>query len=128
MRVEFSRPEDPESVVGTAFWEDGAVRLESSDEGVRATLAQVFRASPVVVEDATLRTAGASGETVVEPGDLEWFRVAARVRGEREGLSARLVSDSALGWDPAGSYDPMGAVVAGHEGSLRTHGLGTSRA
>ncbi len=128
MRVEFSRPEDPESVVGTAFWEDGVVRLESSDEAVQASLEQVFRPSPVVVEDASLRTAGASGETVVEPGDLEWFRVAARVRGEREGLSVRLVSESALGWDPAGSYDPMGVVVAGHEGSGSAHGLGTSRA
>jgi hypothetical protein len=42
---------------------------------------------------------------VAEPGDVEWFRVAARVRGRREGLSVRFVSDRPGGWDPA--LDPQ---------------------
>jgi hypothetical protein len=107
MRAEFYRPEDPDAVVAAAEWDGRRTHMEAEDEEARAALARVFRPSPVVLEDPSLRPAGASGETVVEPGDLEWFRVAALVRGGREGFGVRFVSASPGGWDPAGAYRPM---------------------
>ena len=58
-------------------------------------LARVFHASPVVTGRMRL------GQTVLEPGGQAWFRAAARVRGEQEGLKVRLVIDRPGGWDPA---------------------------
>lgn len=92
MRAEFFRADAPDEVLGTAEW-DGRRAVIGADDEVRATLERVFRSSPVRVGD--------SREAVVEPGDLEWFRAAARVRGAEEELSVRFVTDVAGRWDPA---------------------------
>jgi hypothetical protein len=129
MRAEFFRPDDPEAVVGAAEWEAGGARIESDDPEIRTTLKRIFRPSPVALDDPALRDPASSGSAVVEPGDLEWFRIAAGVRGEREGLQVRFVSRSPGGWDPAGSYRPLESWVDVREGgepSATT--LGTSRA
>lgn len=105
MRAEFFRRDAPDRVVGTAEWDGRHAAVEADDEEVRTALRRVFRPSPVATSDPATRPAGASGQTVVQPGDLEWFRVAARVRGEREGLSVRFVTDVAGRWDPA--LDPQ---------------------
>lgn len=101
MRAEFFRPDAPDRVVGEAEWDGRRAVISATDEEVRVALERVFRASPVAVDDPSTRPPGTSGETVAEPGDLEWFRAAARVRGEREGLSMRIVTEVAGRWDPA---------------------------
>jgi hypothetical protein len=129
MRAEFTRTDDPEAVVGTADWDDGALRLESEDRKVREALERIFRASSVALEDPSLRDPAASGAGVVEPGDLTWFRTAALVRGERAGLKVRFVSRTPGGWDPAGSYRPLESWASLREGGGPPAGsLGTSRA
>jgi hypothetical protein len=106
MRVEFHRPEEPDTVVATTIWRDGAVTVEAEDEAVRDTLIRAFRPAPLVVDDAALRQQGTHGEVVVQPGSLEWFRVAAKVRATQEsGLSARFVPGvTEGGYDPAAQY------------------------
>jgi hypothetical protein len=128
MRAEFFRPEDPETVVGTAEWEAGSARVESDDQKVRMALERIFRASPVGLDDPGLRDPSSSGVVVVEPGDLMWFRTAALLRGEKEGFEVRFVSRTPGGWDPAGSYRPLDAWVAVREGGDPPGTLGTSRA
>jgi len=125
MRAEFFRPEDPETVVGTAEWEAGSARVDSEDQEVRMALERIFRPSPVGLDDPGL---GDPLSSVVEPGDIVWFRAAARVRGESEGLEVRFVSRTPGGWDPAGSYRPLEAWVAVREGGDPPGTLGTSRA
>jgi hypothetical protein len=126
MRAEFFRPEDPETVVGTAEWEAGSARVESEDQKVRMALERIFRPSPVGLDGPGLRDPSSSA--VVEPGDIMWFRTAARVRGESEGFEVRFVSGTPGGWDPAGSYRPLEAWVAVREGGDPPGTLGTSRA
>ena len=106
MRVEFHRPDEPDTVVATAIWDDGDVRVEAEDDTIRRTLRRAFRPTPVVVDDAALRRQGTHGEVVVQPGALEWFRVAAKVRATQEsGLSARFVPGvTEGGYDPAAQY------------------------
>jgi hypothetical protein len=106
VRVEFFRPDAPEDVVGRARWDGRRAVVEAEDDAVRAKLAHVFRISPVVVNDASMRMLGASGASALQPGNLEWFRAAALTRAEAEGLSARIVPDlqPGEGWDPAGDY------------------------
>ena len=128
MRAEFFPPDDSEAVVGTAEWEAGGARIESDDPKIRTVLGWLFRRSPVALDDQSLRDPASSGPAVVEPGDLEWFRTAAVVRGEREGLKVRFVSRSPGGWDPAGSYRPLEAWVDVREGGEPSATLGTSRA
>lgn len=113
MRAAFYRPDQPEHVVGTAEWSPGEVRISSEDERVRAALDRVFRRIPVPVEDPALRSAGAMGPVVLQPGTLRWFTAAARSRAESERLAVRFVPQSTpgTGWDPAGSYRPFTAVV-----------------
>lgn len=113
MRAEFFRPDAPDREVGVAVWDRGRVRIEAEDEAVRSSLSQVFRASSVVVDDPALRPRGATGATVVEPGDVEWFRTAARVRGAEQGLTVRFVADRPGGWDPA--LDPQTYGWAGRK-------------
>ena len=125
MRAEFFRPEDPETVVGTAEWEAGSARVDSEDQEVRMALERIFRPSPVGLDDPGPRD---PSSTVVEPGDIVWFREAARVRGESEGLEVRFVSRTPGGWDPAGSYRPLEAWVAVRVGGDPPGTLGTSRA
>ncbi|HEX9890872.1 MAG TPA: hypothetical protein VGB28_02265 [Actinomycetota bacterium] len=115
MKVEFFRPADPSVVAGTATWDGSRVSVHADDPAVAGALERVFRPASVVLDDPSLRTAGTRGEVVVEPGDLTWFRAAATVRGGREGLGLRFVTDRPGGWDPAGAYRPMGAWLARHE-------------
>lgn len=115
MRAEFFRPDAPGEVVGTAAWDGRVARVEAGDPGVREALARVFRPTAVVADEPSARSMTASGPVVVEPGDLEWFRLAATVRGEREGLAVRFVTDTPGGWDPAGAYRDMRTWVARRE-------------
>jgi hypothetical protein len=82
------------------------VRIEESDPEVAPALERIFRPVPAVVDDPSLRSAGTSGSSTLEPGDLRWFMAAAASRAEREGLAVRLVATGrgGLGWDPAGAY------------------------
>jgi hypothetical protein len=106
VRVEFVRPNAPEDVVGRAHWDGRRAVVEAVDDDVRAKLTHIFRITPVVSNDASMRMLGASGDSVLQPGSLEWFRAAALTRAEVEGLSARIVPDlePGEGWDPAGDY------------------------
>lgn len=106
MRVEFYRPEAPDSAVGAATWNDGSVEIDAGDETVRGALARAYRATPVVIDDAAYRRLGTAGEVVVQPGTLEWFRAATRVRATAEsGLSGRFVPGvTEGGFDPAAQY------------------------
>jgi hypothetical protein len=106
MRAEVYRPNDEGTVVGEAVWDGRAVRIETEDDSVRTSLARIFRLTPVVVADTSLRPLYAGGEVVVNPGSLEWFREAALTRADREGLRVRLVPEAQGrgGWDPASAY------------------------
>jgi hypothetical protein len=106
MRVEFYRSDDPETVVGAALWDGRRVVIDEDDKDVRAAFSRVFRLTPVVVDDASLRTLGAGGEALLEPGSLEWFEAAANRRGPEEGFAVRVVPEAVGrgGWDPASAY------------------------
>jgi hypothetical protein len=106
VRVEFFHPNAPEDVVGRALWDGRRAVVESKDEEVRKSLERVFRLAPVVANDASMRMLGASGESVLQPGSLEWFRAAALIRAGEAELAARVVPDYRVGtgWDPAGDY------------------------
>jgi hypothetical protein len=106
MRIEFYRKDDPGRVVGTAIWDGRRAQLEAEEETIRASLDRIFLPTPVVVEDGAFRYLGASGEAVIQPGSLEWFREAAFARSESEGLAVRVVPELAGegGWDPAAAY------------------------
>jgi hypothetical protein len=114
MRAEFFRDDAPDKVLGTGTWDGSGVVVESEDEDIRRKLGRVFRSSHVIVDDPAMRPAGTSGATVIEPGDREWFGVAARTRGAEEGLSVRLVVGQLGGWDPA--LDPQTYGWAGPKG------------
>jgi hypothetical protein len=105
LRIEFHRPDAPEAVVGRATWDGRAVSVEGDGPEVRTALARVFRPAPVVSDDPALRNLGARGEVVLQPGGLDWFLQAARVRGPEVGLAGRVVRPEVEGgWDPAGNY------------------------
>ena len=106
MRVELYRPEDPQTVVAVSRWEGGRPIVETDDEDLRPIVARMFRPTPVVVDDPALRYPGTHGESVLQPGSVEWFRAAALVRAPQEGLAARIVPEAAGGggWDPAAAY------------------------
>ncbi len=103
MRVDFFRADDPETVTGSAEWDGRRAVIDAEDDETRALLERVFRPAPVAVPYRGPR--GPKGDSVVEPGDLRWFRAAATVRGEGEGLTVRFVTDVAGRWDPA--LDPQ---------------------
>ena len=113
MRAEFYSADDPEIVVGTARWNGRRAEVDSSDEEVRAALTRLFRSTPVVVDDTTLLPPGAAGAAVVQPGSLEWFRLAAQSRAIAAGLHVRLVPEVEVrtGWDPASAYRTFRQVV-----------------
>lgn len=107
MRVELYRPDDEEKrTVATADWDGRDVTIVSADEALRDALARAFRRTPVVVDDPSYRRMGTSGEVVVQPGNLEWFRAVAQARvPEETGLAARLVPGiTEGGFDPAAGY------------------------
>jgi hypothetical protein len=101
MRAEFFRPDAPDQVVGSAEWDGRRAVPEVKDAHIREAIGRIFRASSVALEDGSMRPPGTRGETVVEPGDLEWFRTAALARAPKEGLSVRFVTAAPGGWDPA---------------------------
>ncbi len=106
MRAAFYRPDAPDEVVASADWAAGAVTVEATDAVLQAGLERSFRNVPVITDDAAYRRQGTSGEVLIAPGSLEWFRAAAQVRATVEnGLSARLepgVDEG--GFDPAAGY------------------------
>ena len=105
MKAEFTRPDAPDDVVATATWDGAGVRLEAADPDAVAAAGRIFRPIPIVVDDPSLRGAGAAGPSTLEPGGLDWFMEAALSRAGAEGLQARLMAtDRRMGWDPAGAY------------------------
>jgi hypothetical protein len=112
MQVDYLRADDPETVVATARW-DGAVKIETEDETVRSQLEAAYRPTPVVVDDGAYRRLGTSGEVMIQPGDLEWFRAASQVRGAAAtGLVARLIPGvTEGGFDPAAGYRTFEATI-----------------
>ena len=116
MRAEFTLPGEPDGIVGTAEWRDGRVVIEAQDQAARDRLDRVFRVSSVATDESSMRARGTSGLIVGEPGDIEWFRTAALVRGRAEGLDVRLVSQQPGGWDPA--MDPQTFGWAGRKPGL----------
>jgi hypothetical protein len=104
IRVELYRHEDPDTVLAVATWNDGRPRVEPA-EGAPDGVATILRPTPVVVDDASLRSLGSRGDVVLQPGSLEWFRAALSSRGAALGLSVRFVAGEVRnGWDPAANY------------------------
>jgi hypothetical protein len=120
VRAEFFRAEAPDQVIGAAEWDGRTARISAEDPQVREALDRIFRPSAVVVTDSSTRPLGASGETVLGPGDLQWFVAAGRSRAESEELQVRFVTRTPGGWDPAGAYRPMGVWVSRREGAGET--------
>jgi hypothetical protein len=87
-------------------WRDGRAIVEADDDAVAAALRRAFRPIPVVVDDPARRYPGTTGESVVHPGDLEWFREIALVRVPAETeLIPRFVPNASVGgFDPAANY------------------------
>lgn len=106
MRVDLYRPDDTERVLASVRYLDGTLEIGANDDRTREALDRIFHRSPVVVDDPAQRSAGTSGPAVMQPGSLPWFLAAARLRGNAEGLAARVVPEEelAMGWDPAGAY------------------------
>jgi len=107
MKVEFYDPDDEQkTTVAAAAWDGVEVTVTADDEPVRDALVHAFRPSAVAVDDPSLRRLGTSGDVVIQPGSLEWFRAAASFRATTEsGLSARFVPGIAAGgFDPAAGY------------------------
>jgi hypothetical protein len=104
IRAELYRPDDPESVVAVATWREGSARLETTAGEVEG-IGSLLRATPVVVDDPSLRSLGSHGEVALSPGSLQWFRAALLTRAERLGLAVRFVTEEVTnGWDPAANY------------------------
>ena len=106
MKVELSRPDEPDSVVATISWADNRPVIDTSDDILRATLQKVFRRTPVVLDDPSYRRLGTSGDVLIQPGGSGWFRavVQARIPAETR-LSARFVPGvTEGGFDPAAGY------------------------
>lgn len=104
MRAELYRAVDPQAVVAVATWSNDRASLEVLDPTVDG-LDELLRPTPVVVDDASLRGQGSSGESLLEPGSLEWFREALLMRAEPLGLLVRFVTTEIVGgWDPAANY------------------------
>lgn len=104
MRAELYRPEEPETVVAMATWSDRRATIEPSGAAVDG-LERLLRPTPVVVEDASLRHLGTHGESLLQPGSLDWFRAALATRAPSIGLAVRFVAGEITnGWDPAANY------------------------
>ncbi|HEX5938225.1 MAG TPA: hypothetical protein VFZ75_11140 [Actinomycetota bacterium] len=99
-------PPPPIPAVASATWQDGRAIVESDDPELRAAIHRAFRPTPVVVDDPSQRYPGTSGELVLQPGDLAWFRGVALARVPAEtGLVPRFVPGVRVGgYDPAANY------------------------
>ena len=99
-------PPEPPPTVASAVWLGDRVIVEAEDPKLKASIERAFRPTPVVVDDPSLRYPGTSGGSVLQPGDLEWFRAVAQVRVLADtGLVARSVPGViAGGYDPAANY------------------------
>jgi hypothetical protein len=99
-------PPDGSDAVATVSWIGGRSVIETEDGVLRATLEKVFRRTPVVIDDPSYRRMGTTGEVLIQPGDLEWFRAVAQARIPAEtGLTARFVPGiTEGGFDPAAGY------------------------
>ena len=107
MRAELYRPVTPEAPVAIATWSDDRAHLEVID-GTVPGLEQLLKATPVVVDDPSLRSLGTRGPSLLEPGSYAWFRAALSSRAEPLGLKVRFVADRIVGgWDPAAAYRPF---------------------
>jgi hypothetical protein len=106
MLAEFHHPDDTEMVVATATWNGTGTEIACDDDDLRTSLLKAYRPTPVVTDDASYRRQGTSGDVVIQPGSLEWFRAASQVRATNEtGLVARLVPGiTEGGFDPAAGY------------------------
>ena len=112
--MEFYR-DDPAKVVGTARWDSREAVLErAEDEATGHAILRIFRPTPVVADDAALRTLSGRGESVLEPGSLDWFREAALTRAPTIGLTPRFVPDMepGEGYDPAAQYRKFGEQMS----------------
>ena len=109
MRVRFADPGAPDVIVGVAGWDGSRVLVEAGNQEVRAALQRIFRPTPIVMEDPSLRPAGTSGPVEIQPGSLQWFIGAARTRGEASGFKVVFAPEGTgePGWDPAGGYRPF---------------------
>jgi len=104
MRAELYWSSDPETVVAVAIWRPHEMRLEPI-EGAPEGVEELLRPVPIVVEDPSLRRLGTHGETLLQPGTLEWFRSALIARAPDLGLTVRFVPGVLEGgWDPAAQY------------------------
>lgn len=99
-------PPPPAPTVATVERRDGRIVVEADDEELASGLRRAFRLTPVVTDDPSLRSAGTRGDSVLEPGDLDWFRAVALVRVPAEvGLVPRFVTGPQVGgYDPAANY------------------------
>jgi hypothetical protein len=99
-------PAPPPPAVAVAIWLEGRPVVEADDRAIEEAIEHSFRQTPVVVDDPSLRSAGSSGEQMLQPGHLEWFRAVAQFRVPAEtGLVARTVPGVARGgYDPAANY------------------------
>jgi hypothetical protein len=110
VRVEFHLPDAPDDVLVVATWHDGEVEVTSQDETRRARVEKAYRRTPVAVDDGAYRRLGTSGEVVIQPGSLEWFRAVTQSRAQSEtGLVSRTVPvvRRGAGYDPAAGYRPF---------------------
>jgi hypothetical protein len=106
VKVELHRADEPDAVLAIVAWtRDGPV-VESDDASVREQAEAAFRRTPVVIDDGAHRRLGTSGEVLLQPGSLEWFRAVAQTRVPAEtGLIARFVPGVREGgYDPAAGY------------------------
>lgn len=107
MKVEFHLPDAPDDVLVTAEWRDDRVVVTSEDETRRARVERAYRRTPVAIDDASYRRLGTSGDVVIQPGTLEWFRAVTQGRARSEtGLVPRSVPEvpRGAGYDPAAGY------------------------
>jgi hypothetical protein len=104
MRAELYRADAPDTPVAAASWDGSTAHIEALAEPIEG-LDGILRPIPVVADDASLRSQGTHGPTVLQPGSLEWFRAALLARAPALGLSVRFVPGIVEGgWDPAAQY------------------------
>jgi hypothetical protein len=100
-------PPPPEPAVAVVSWRDGRAIVDSDDPAVAEGLRRAFRATPIVVDDPARRYPGTRGESILQPGDLEWFRGVALVRAPAEtDLIPRFVPSPGVGGVDPPPHDP----------------------